>query len=436
MPSEIKEREFDSAILGAGFAGLAAVKLAFQSGGNFILVARDFGATRHFSGAFDLVDPRWNGTTDRQAFETGLIRHVSDFVAAHPGHLYTLSGAADVAAFAARLLAEMKSFLEFYAIPYRGDGERPVAVFGSSGRIKPAAFAMATQALTADELEGPVACVGFPFVTEYPSAEIASNLGRFFASVVPVDLSDWPVNRISALASLEWRFDRDGTVDEFAAALKGRLGEARTLFIPPILGRKRHLENHAAFEQSLGVRVVELLSALPSASGSRFCDAAERALAAKKIEFLRGEVSSPVIENRAVRSVLVSRSGHSPMESVRVAAREFVLASGKFIGGGIVHHGHFEEPLFKLPLHADGEPIAETTNVIQMIEANGVAPQPFSSLGLAVDAEGRPSYRGRSVYANLKACGHVLGGFDFTRERCGFGASVASAMRTLVARKN
>lgn len=430
MPTETKQRECDLAIVGAGFSGLAAAKRAFQAGRNFCLVARDFGATRHFSGAFDLVDPRWNGMTDRQAFETGLKRHVSDFVAAHPGHLYAALSSGDAAAFAVRLLAEMRSFLDFYTIPYRGDGERPVAVFGSSGRVKPAAFAMATQALAAEDLEGAVAFAGFPFVTEYPSAEIAKNLGRLFSSVIPVEIPDWPVNRISALASLEWRFDHDdGVVGEFADALRGRLGGARTLFIPPILGRRRYLENHAALQKALGVRVVELLSALPSAAGSRFCDAAERVLSENNIEFIRGEVFSPEISDREVRSVLVLPPNRSPAEALRVVAREFVLASGKFIGGGVIHRGSFKEPLFKLPLHANGEPIAETTNVIQMIAANGAAPQPFSSMGLAIDEEGRPAYRGRPVYPNLKACGHVLGGFDFTRERCGFGASVASAMR-------
>lgn len=419
-----QENEFDLAILGAGFAGLAAAKLARDAGKRFCLIARDFGATRHFSGAFDLVDPRQDGMRAEDALQGDVSRHLEAFVAARPGHLFAdLAGG--LAASGRRLIDEMKSVLDFYAIPYRGDGLRPLAVFGSAGRMKPTAFAMTTHALRAEELGGAAVCAGFPFASDYPAAEIAKNLSSHFSSVTPAELTDWPVNRSSALAGLTLEFDREGTVPRFAAALKDRLGGARTLLIPPILGRTRYLENHAALEKALGVRVVELLSALPAVAGSRFCDAVERAVSDKKIVFLRGEAASPEISGGRVRSVLVSARGK---RTESVIAREFILASGKFLGGGIAHRGSFSETLFGLPLSVNGEPLAPTTHVTQLISANGTAPQPFLSLGLAIDSQGRPAYRGVPVYENLKACGHVLAGFDFTRERCGFGASVASAL--------
>jgi anaerobic glycerol-3-phosphate dehydrogenase len=53
----------------------------------------------------------------------------------------------------------------------------------------------------------------------------------------------------------------------------------------------------------------------------------------------------------------------------------------------------------------------------QLIQADGLQKQDFLDIGVSSHD---------LSYSNLRACGHVLSGFDFTRERCGFGVSVAT----------
>jgi anaerobic glycerol-3-phosphate dehydrogenase len=78
-------------------------------------------------------------------------------------------------------------------------------------------------------------------------------------------------------------------------------------------------------------------------------------------------------------------------------------------------------------LSAGGEALNPHTHVTQLIRSEGLKRQRFMDVGIMTDASLHPVSTTKLVFNNLKACGHILSGFDFARDRCGFGVSVASA---------
>lgn len=416
----------DLAIIGAGFAGLAAARQAHERKLKFCLIAPGFGATAHFSGAFDLIDSRWQNPNLTSLAELSLSQALVDFIRAHPKHLYARL-AKRGADFAGKLPSELKAVLDFFAIPYRGDGVHPVLAFGSSGNAKPSAFSMTPHGLAAGEVgsQSKAVFLNVPGLTDYPAAVIAKNLSRHFLKVDVFNFCEMPIARLSPLAGLLQKFDDAGSVDLLINFLKPRLGETRFLILPPILGRTRYLENIASLESALDVRVVELLSVFPATAGLRLTDHLRRMIVAKEWNWIPGEVQDVTTEDTEIKSVRVRIGGEGEIRSV--TAKQFLLATGKFLGGGIRHQGHFFEPLFDLPLSAAGETLNSRTHVTQLIGGEGLKRQPFMDVGIMTDTSLCPVAMTKPVLKNLKACGHILSGFDFTRDRCGFGVSVASA---------
>jgi len=80
--------DYDLVIVGSGFAGLAAAKKAKELGLNFCIVAKDAGATQHFSGAFDVIDPRWQEPELAPSNYPSLRLAIDRFILGHPDHVY------------------------------------------------------------------------------------------------------------------------------------------------------------------------------------------------------------------------------------------------------------------------------------------------------------------------------------------------------------
>jgi len=113
-----------------------------------------------------------------------------------------------------------------------------------------------------------------------------------------------------------------------------------------------------------------------------------------------------------------------------------VLATGKYLGGGVVADPRPREPLLGLPLFSQGVPV-ERLAMRDLVERARFRDQPFVSLGLRTDADGRPvDEHGRAPLANLVACGDVLAGLDPALSGGGLGVvawTAARAARTAAA---
>jgi glycerol-3-phosphate dehydrogenase subunit B len=168
-----------------------------------------------------------------------------------------------------------------------------------------------------------------------------------------------------------------------------------------------------------GLPVAETLSDVPSVPGLRL----QRALEAR----LRGagvvSVTAGIAAGWAVPGEPVDAGG------TPVRAGAWVLATGRFVGGGIARRGTLVEPALRLPVeaaegreagvHLASRPAASLT------VRDRRAPQPLLSAGLRVDAGLRPlDERGRPVHPRLFAAGAVIGGHEQATDGTGLGVAI------------
>ena len=218
-------------------------------------------------------------------------------------------------------------------------------------------------------------------------------------------LSDTPAAGWSP-ASLAARIER--TNDDVATMLAQRAREAgaNTVVLPAVLGYERVAEVRGALAQSTGLTIAEALGATPTLPGWRLQAALDRMLARAGV----------TVETARV---LDRRSGGARLESVTVlgndgakreyAAAAFVLATGKFVGGGIDANDEFREPALNCAVWIDhlGERF-EGNEPLTLTNADRRAEQPLLSVGVETDARGVPvSQGGATIYDNVFAAGAV-----------------------------
>lgn len=423
----IRQQEYDLAIVGAGFAGLTAAKLAFERKLNFCLIAKHFGATAHFSGAFDFCRMDVDAILAKKSDSFSWQKALQKFLSKHPKHLYAQLAEKN-SSFVKNVLLQMQEILRFYQIDFIGDEDSPVLAFGASGQPKLTALAMAPQGISLSQWNHveEIFVLDIPFVSDYPVATIVKTLKKYVSQVHVLKWQEAPVNRTSPLASLNQAMDAQPEgLQQLQELFKKQAHPSSLILFPPILGVKNSLENFQKLKKDVSGHVVEMLSQLPSLSGLRLQEKVKKTFKEKSIEWIPSQVSSLKTSDKKVLSC------HFKQESQEqeIHFHELILATGKFIGGGIQHDGHFKESLLDLPLAVNKTFLSPQTHVTQLLHKEALAKQPFLQIGVQVDAKGHPVFQNQVAFENLKACGQLMTGFDWTREHCGFGMSVATAMK-------
>ncbi len=202
------------------------------------------------------------------------------------------------------------------------------------------------------------------------------------------------------------------------------LGVTRVL-LPTILGLEDPQATWRTAAAAAGVELAEALGGLPSLPGWRLERALRRALAAAGVER---------IEARAV-GALPDGAGSGRVAGVKLAdgralpAGAVVLATGKFVAGGIAAAPGLREPALGLPVWLDrlGERFREAAPLLTTeLARTGV--QPLLAAGIRADARGRPTgERGELVLENVRVAGAVRSGVDTAA--LGLGAAAADGWR-------
>ncbi|HEX8907879.1 MAG TPA: anaerobic glycerol-3-phosphate dehydrogenase subunit B, partial [Anaeromyxobacteraceae bacterium] len=110
-------------------------------------------------------------------------------------------------------------------------------------------------------------------------------------------------------------------------------------------------------------------------------------------------------------------------------ARSWVLATGRFVGGGIVRRGQLLEPLLGIPVQATEAGVSGTQLVTRPAASLTVRSrreaQPLLAAGVGIDRLLRPlSAAGAAVHPRLFAAGAVLGGHEVAADGTGLGVAV------------
>ena len=432
------------AVIGAGLAGAAAALTLREAGIDVVQFSRGPGATALASGTLDVASASpgiatlpWRDPLRGRALlpRERLALHRRG-AATHPyAQLFGAGAELDRAEreIEASVL-QLAGWLAPEALGVAGSLAANRLLPSVSGTLRSADYALASVAGTDVLQAAALAVVDLPALEGWDAHALARTLAHELESL---GLFRLPLRVVRPVlpermqyerspARLAAQLDAKGACAELAKAVAGIGAEGQVLIFPPVLGLSASASVIAALEAASGCRVGEALAFPPHAVAGyrlqRALDAAVRRAGAERVD---GRMRSVVAADRD-RLELLRADG----EGRRITADAVVLATGRFVGGGL-EAGSFavREPLASLPLY-DGE-----GRRIDGIPAHRSArkgygnEQPLFSAGVRTDRRMRPlDAQGRPHHPRLFAAGDLLGGFDPARERTGLGVALLSGI--------
>jgi glycerol-3-phosphate dehydrogenase subunit B len=412
----------DVLVIGGGMAGAIAALAARDAGRSVVLVRRSPGATALSSGAISVAPDAGALPRDPFARRRPPVEAARRLAAGRPDHPYAIVGAGlerlpDALAFAARELAEVLA-------PPAARARFLATTFGTA-----VGCALCQRSMEAGDLlhaRAPLVVAGFRGHLAFDAALVAAGLARLAplgapeARAAELELPPGLVDPAARPFAIARALERPGAAEAVGDALRAALpAGAGVALLPPVLGLQASARVCERIAARAGVPVAETLSDVPSVPGARLQAAIDARLVAAGIELLecaggpRGGAPGAVVE-------LGGRS---------VRARAWVLATGRFVGGGIARWGALEEPLLGLPVLAaegreSGVHLAERPAASLTVRDRRSA-QPLFSAGLRVDAALRPlDARGDPADVALFAAGAVIGGHEQASDGTGLGVAI------------
>lgn len=259
------------------------------------------------------------------------------------------------------------------------------------------------------------------------AAELAVlGLGARSLGVARLALPD-PLRALAASpARLARALDGDAAREALRDAVAKLGAEGRLLLFPPVLGLDPCAGTLAWAETTARCRVAELVGA-PSLSlaGARLDFALQGALARAGVAVHGGRAERIEIEGARVRRVALAGAAEP------LACDALVLASGRFVGGGVADRGGaLVETLLGLPLHDLAGRRVDGLAPHRLVRRDYEGEQPLYAAGVRYDTRLRPlGGDGSPRCANLFAAGDLLGAFDPARDRTGLGVALLSGRR-------
>ncbi len=404
-------------VIGGGLSGVMAALSSKSAGCRVTLIRGGLGRTALGNGLVRLAGiVRVTGSSRYLP----LMKSVKEMLRGNPEHPFLRLEIAESEAYAARDLF-VKIVNDGYFVENADADLLPSWFANEIGNLEAAHFAPLSTARFHRESRESVGVVGFSGYRRFHAEYLAESWTRHAEKLrlpvtfAPVSISfDKDGKPFRKPAETARALEKENELSRLTEMLRKALEnvEVNRLVFPPVLGMDGSLAKE--LEKRLNLPVGEAAGARESLAGLRLIWLLEAFLIAEGVEIVSGTAREPEMDSGAIRSV---ETASGKEENRRLEADAFVLATGKFLGGGIRSvEGRFVEPLFSLPVFSEGRRI-EDDFIGKLTRNDFSAPQAFERVGLRADLYGRPVAEGGGVcYPNLFAAGQVIGGFDPNRE--------------------
>lgn len=402
-------------VIGGGAAGAWAALAARRAGASVALVRRSPGASAVSSGALDLGAASDLSGRPARPEEAAFVlaRSRSD-------HPYAALGASlsDVIARARGFLVETHTRLGLTGAPDRnlklatplGAVKESWLAQGSVARGDLQAWAGAT-----------IGVVDLPNRTAFDGRAMAAGLtaAGYRAIALPVSL---PIHAFASTQELARLLDEGEPRQAFAKAVALAAKSAgATHVLLPTAGLIDPTGMLDAIVRDGVSAAAEIIGAPPSVPGLRLEMDLQACLRDAGIEIVTASVREGVRAGGRIQRLQLD-------DGRELEADAFVLATGRFLGGGIRHEGVFHETVFGLPVFVDKEDVADKW-LGDLLDRNAAGTQSALKAGVAVDTSMRPvDDQGHVVLENLFAAGSVIGGYDPAKDGSGLGVAALTAL--------
>jgi len=440
------EIDTDLLVIGGGMAGLVASIKAVESGVSTILVRKGLGATAYSSGAVDVIGYLPESSEPFATPEEGL----TAIAGLYPLHPYSVVGYSEnvdsnevVDAIVSRTkdsINWLKNLLNGTIATLVGDFNTNISPITVLGTTKPTCLIQKTMN-PGDVQEREDSTLLFVGIMGYPDFNPAAAAKTYLEDRMALSLPPRKVAHCSVkvapfgnnlnISAIEIarHLDHEGALNELAVQIKEHADKvgATHVALPPVLGLRNASGNQIGLKKAIGTDVFELLGFPPSVPGLRLQLALDEIFRKAAGKLLIGhEVTSFEMTEDQLEFVIAK----SPRRKVKINAKAYLLATGKFIGTGLsgdengIHETTFGLMTVTGSFHsADGILPSKATNRLSITPEG----QPVYSTGITVDPQFRPiQEEGVEWVKNLFAAGSVLAGYNYPVEKSGLGVALTS----------
>ena len=416
----------DLLVIGAGLSGLIAAHVAIRAGLTMKIIAKGLGAHHWSAGTVDVL----GYLPGREQLIRRPLEQAQALADTKPHHPYTLL--ADGA-----LVDSLNHFVALsteIGLPYQGAATAGDNLLLPSpvGAARPTYLAPGAQLAGDLSRSEPMLIVGFDGLSDFYPALIAENLSKqgHDARAAFLPLSLFSDRRDSSTVHLALALDNPARRERLGGELKKLVESGERVGLPAIIGMDDHSAAFAELQQQVGAPIFEISTLPPSVPGIRLFKALRNQL--QKLG-VRVEIGMEVIGFGAENSQFAIRDPkliqwvetETSARPFKHRARNFLLATGGILGGGINsdHTGRIWETIFDLSLTIP--PDRSQWFRPQFLDPAG---QPVFHGGVPVNQQFQPIDDGAPVFTNLRACGGILAGADPIRERSLEGIAIATGI--------
>jgi glycerol-3-phosphate dehydrogenase subunit B len=396
-------KRFDLIVIGTGLAGLTAARSAVGMGAKVLIVGRGMGAVTLFGNTIDVlgeIPP-----------ETDMAEGITRWIAAHPEHPYARTGMDGIE-------SALAAFRELFPPSYgfTATGKRNALLPTGAGTMRPTYLIPVTMAAGAAMTPAETLIVGLRGFKDFQRDTVSLHLK---CRGVTLSLPRYGLEGLTALA-LARLMDETSFRERLGEAIRQQMAGEKFIGLPAVLGLRDPSAVLKTLEAVTGARVFEIPMLPPSIPGTRIFRRFREELIARGATFMMGHpVTGATLKEGRCEGITVQ---NPPLETEYRADR-FILAAGRFLGGGLrADMERIEEPLFHLPVsqpRGRGEWFGE-----RFFDPEA---HPIHRAGILTDADLRPvDEAGRVILENVRAAGSILSHHQAIEEKSREGIDIAT----------
>ncbi|MFW9978785.1 MAG: anaerobic glycerol-3-phosphate dehydrogenase subunit GlpB [Candidatus Thorarchaeota archaeon] len=428
----------DVLVIGGGMAGLVAGITASQGNAKTLVVRKGEGATSMSSGAIDIAGYLRGASTPFLSPLEG----ISAFSQIYPYHPYALLSDMELNddyAWFRDTISWFSNLLDGTPAAVTGGLDRTIMALTVLGTKKPTCLVQKT--MYTQRLDNPdevLLFAGIKGLPDFSSSAAAKSMTDHVIStgegprrIVHTDIECSPFQKTFNISPIELAryIETEEGFKHLATELTKQVQQTDTslVAIPPILGLKDPFHIKEKLEKEIGAEIFELLSFPPSVPGHRLQRSLEGELRNAGGTLLLGHEA---IGYECEESRTINITFQSPRRIFNIHPNTVILATGKFVGGGINGDAKgLKEGIFNIPV-LDGEysPVQNTRprNLTQIVSVQATGHGLFEC-GIGVDSKFQPTDAAGAIFSsNLWSAGSVLGGYNYPTEKSGLGVALAT----------
>ncbi len=413
---EIPQINCDVLVIGSGLTGMAASLFAVTRGLDTAQVGTS-GELGFASGLIDLlgIHPVADGQERDDPW-----RAVDGLSNSHPRHPYARLNKKEMHS----ALTAFQSFLADNGLPYHIDNGRNQRLILPTGTIKPTYAVPITVRNNARALaeKSPCLIVDFHGLKGFSGRQMVEMLRPVWPALTTRRIT-FPDGGGELLCEhMALSLEQADTRARLAETIIPHLDSVDYVGLPAILGIYRPMLVFDDLRQRLQRPLFEIPTMPPAIGGLRLKNIFEQALPRMGVKTLYQQKVLTVAPGSPAGFHLHIGQKGTPRQIV--TARAVILATGRFIGGGLAaDRRQIRETVFNLPLY---QPAARTDwHRKSFFDPNG---HPINRFGLETNETLQPvDAAGQVIHPGLFAAGSILAHQDWMRQKCGAGLGITTA---------